>query len=77
MATLVDEARRDGTLAPDVDPSVVLFFVRILSLGLLLQRGAGGPAPDPQAWSDFVARIVASFGDPTAPRPRPTQEDDR
>jgi hypothetical protein len=78
VATLVDEARRDGTVAPDVDPSVVLFFVRILSLGLLLHRGSGAPSPDPVAWSAFVDRLVASFGDPTMTPPAPpTEKDDR
>ena len=31
----------DGTIADDVDPEAVLFFVRTMSLGLLLQRAAG------------------------------------
>jgi AcrR family transcriptional regulator len=65
MAGLVDEARRDGTLAADVDPSLVLFFVRILSLGLLLHRGSGAPSPDPDAWAAFVDRLLGSFGDPS------------
>ena len=38
---LVDQALADGTVAADVDPEAVLFFVRTLALGLLLQRGPG------------------------------------
>lgn len=65
MLTLVDSARDDGTLAPDVDPEHVLFLVRVLTLGLMLHRGSGAPGPrDQDGWNRFVARVVASFGDP-------------
>ena len=60
---LVDKAIADGTVAADVDPEAVLYFVRTIALGMLLQRGAGIPAPDAESWSALVTRIVASFGD--------------
>jgi AcrR family transcriptional regulator len=64
MMTLLDSARDDGTLAPDVDAEHVLFLVRILTLGLMLHRGSGAPGPqDTDGWNRFVARVVASFGD--------------
>jgi AcrR family transcriptional regulator len=59
---LVDVALADGTVAPGVDPEAVLYFLRTVHLGLLLQRGAGTAAPDPAAWNDLITRIVASFG---------------
>ncbi|HVT77174.1 MAG TPA: TetR/AcrR family transcriptional regulator [Acidimicrobiales bacterium] len=59
---LVDAAQADGTVADDVDPEAVLYFVRTLALGLLVQRGAGIPKPDPVAWDTLVTRIVESFG---------------
>jgi AcrR family transcriptional regulator len=59
---LVDAAIADGTVADFVDPEAVLYFVRTLHLGLLLQRAAGSTAPDPAAWNDLITRIVASFG---------------
>ena len=59
---LVDAAIADGTVAEDVDAEAVLFFVRTMALGLLVQRGAGIPKPDPASWDALVARIVASFG---------------
>jgi AcrR family transcriptional regulator len=65
MLTLVDSARQDGTLAADVDPEHVLFFVRLLSLGLVLHRSTGAPGPaDSEGWNAFMGRVVASFGDP-------------
>jgi AcrR family transcriptional regulator len=62
---LVDVALEDGTVADGVDPEAVLYFLRTVHLGLLLQRGAGIDAPDHAAWNDLINRIVASFGDGT------------
>jgi AcrR family transcriptional regulator len=67
---LAEAARRDGTIAPDVDPDAVAFLVRILNLGLLLHRGSGLPGPDEASWQALVERLVASFG-----RTQPTPED--
>ena len=61
---LVRQALADGTVAPDVDPQAVLFFIRTMRLGLLLQRAAGVKAPDPAGWTDLVDRVVASLGRP-------------
>jgi AcrR family transcriptional regulator len=60
---LVDAALEDGTVAEGVDPEAVLYFVRTMHLGLLLQRAAGIPSPDRASWDALVSRIVASFGD--------------
>lgn len=66
VAPDVDAAIHDGTVAADVDPQAVLFFTRILRLGLLLHRGSGLPSPDKDAWETLVMRLMASFGDPHA-----------
>lgn len=71
---LLSQALIDGTIADDVDPEAVLFFVRTMSLGLLLQRAAGTKAPDASSWADLVHRLISSFGNqaqPTDPRSRP------
>jgi len=62
---VVDAAVADGTVAADVDPEAVLYFVRTVHLGLLLQRAAGLPGPDAAGWRELVSRIVASFGEQT------------
>ena len=67
---LVDAALADGTVDDGVDPEAVLYFVRTMHLGLLLQRGAGIPAPDPASWQALINRIVASFGRPETRRSR-------
>ena len=59
---LLDAAVADGTVADGVDPEAVLYFLRTVHLGLLLQRGAGATPPDAAAWADLITRIVASFG---------------
>lgn len=59
---LVEAALADGTVAPGVDPDAVLYFVRTMALGLLMQRAAGLPGPDTDGWADLVRRVVASFG---------------
>ncbi|MDQ1396986.1 MAG: hypothetical protein QOG64_2245 [Acidimicrobiaceae bacterium] len=69
---LVRAALADGTVGRGVDPEAVLFFVRTMALGLLMQRGSGLPAPDPDTWRSLVARVVASFGDAAAPEPKTT-----
>ena len=64
---LLAAAVADGTLARDVDADAVLFYIRSVGLGMLLQRAAGVPAPDPNAWESLLSRLIASIGD-TAPR---------
>ena len=73
---VVDAAVADGTVAPGVDPEAVLHFVRTMHLGLLLQRAAGVPAPEPDGWDELVRRVVASFGDdPTTDTDRPSDRE--
>ena len=60
---LVDAALEDGTVADGVDPEAVLYFVRTMHLGLLLQRAAGIAAPSSSTWNELITRIVATFGD--------------
>ena len=63
---LLDAAVADGTLASDVDPEAVLFYMRSVGLGMLLQRAAGVPAPDPEAWESLLGRLLASIGEATS-----------
>lgn len=73
---LVDAAVADGTVEPGVDPEAVLYFVRTVQLGLLVQRAAGAPVPDADAWAELVGRIVASFGRPASAATGPTESTD-
>lgn len=62
IAPLVQAAIDDGTIAPDLDPEAVFFFVRIVGMGLMLHRGSGLPGPPVEGWDALIARIVASLG---------------
>jgi AcrR family transcriptional regulator len=73
MQPLVEAAALDGSVASDIDPEAVVFFVRTVGLGLLLQRAAGLPVPDPDAWNTLVERVVDSFGDNAASASRITK----
>jgi AcrR family transcriptional regulator len=59
---LLQRALADGSVAGDVDPEAVLFFVRTIRLGLLLQRAAGAKGPDEAGWAELMNRVVASLG---------------
>jgi hypothetical protein len=55
---------------PSLDPVTVLFLVRTLYLGLLLQRAAGSVPPDPAAWEALVRRVTAAVSErPAATTP--------
>jgi AcrR family transcriptional regulator len=64
---LLQAARRDGTLARDIDPDAFLFFILTVRLGLMAQRAAGLRPPSGEGWADLIARIVAGFGEPARP----------
>ena len=69
---LIGRAIADGTADADGDWDAVVFLMEALSLGLLLQRGAGQEAPDEEAWQRLLNRMIRSIaqsGDQTAATP--------
>jgi AcrR family transcriptional regulator len=69
---LVQAALEDGTASPKLDIDSLLYFMRTVHLGLLLQRGAGMEPPPPEVWDRFIAGLVRSMagGQGRARRPR-------
>jgi AcrR family transcriptional regulator len=53
-----EAAIREGIIDPAFDPVAVLFLVRTLYLGLLLERAAGSVPPDAAAWEALVRRVT-------------------
>jgi len=53
-----EAAIADGTIDPSLDPVTVLFLVRTIYLGLLLQRAAGSVPPDPATWEAIIRRVT-------------------
>ena len=64
---LVDVAKRDGSIGPDVSADAVGRFALVLALGSLLYTSIGIDRPDADEWSTLIRRIVRSLQeDPTA-----------
>ena len=61
---LLGVAYDDGTVARDIDPDAFVYFIQTVSLGLMLQRAAGIPAPTGGGWGQLINRIVEGFGQP-------------
>ena len=67
LRPLFEAATLDGTIDPGLDPECVLFLVRTVYLGLLLQRAARSEPPDPELWEVLVRRLSAAIaGGPVA-----------
>ena len=62
---LIQQAVAEGA-APDADFDSIIYFLEALNLGLLVQRGAGQPPPDPEAWTRFLGRVIRSMGEMSA-----------
>ena len=63
---LIERASADGSASPDADFDSLVYLMQTLQLGLLVQRGAGQHAPDPDAWRRFVERLLRSMAHPPA-----------
>jgi AcrR family transcriptional regulator len=67
LRPLFEAATLEGTIDPALDPATVLFLVRTIYLGLLLERAAGSEPPAPEAWEALVRRVSAAIaGRPVA-----------
>ncbi len=57
---LIQRAIEEGSASADADFDSIIFFLESLQLGLLVQRGAGQAAPDPDAWRRFLDGLLRS-----------------
>ena len=83
FAVLVDQAKADGTIDPELDSASVVRFCHAVSLGWLLVETLDLDLPAVGPWTDLIDRLVSSLapgadGDPTTngtePTAHPTQE---
>jgi AcrR family transcriptional regulator len=58
---LWQRAIAEGSASPDADVDSILYFIETLQLGLLVQRGAGQPVGDNEAWQRFLARLLRAM----------------
>jgi AcrR family transcriptional regulator len=63
-AQLVQRAIDEGSASPDADFDTIAYFMETLHLGLLVQRGAGHDAPDPERWLRFLTRALHQMASP-------------
>jgi AcrR family transcriptional regulator len=61
---LVQRAIAEGSASPDADFDSIVYFIETMQLGLLVQRGAGQPAADNEAWQRFLARLLRAVARP-------------
>ena len=61
---LVQRAIAEGSASPDADFDSIVYFIETLQLGLLVQRGAGQPATDNEAWQRFLGRLLRADAPP-------------
>ncbi|HZB72696.1 MAG TPA: hypothetical protein VE395_11200, partial [Acidimicrobiales bacterium] len=66
LRPLFEAATLDGTIDPELSPESVLFLVRTIYLGLLLQRAARSEPPEPASWEALVRRVSAAVAGPQA-----------
>jgi AcrR family transcriptional regulator len=67
IGALVDVARSEGSVAPDVSGDALTRFALVLALGSLLYTSIGIDRPDEDEWSSLIRRIVRSLQeDPSA-----------
>lgn len=61
LALLVEEAKREGSIDPDVDTASVVRFCHAVSLGWLLVEALGLDLPEAEPWTQLIGRLVASL----------------
>jgi len=67
---LIQRVIEEGSASADADFELILYFLETLQLGLLVQRGAGQPAPDTEAWRRLLDQLLRAIGRaPGSPSP--------
>jgi AcrR family transcriptional regulator len=61
LAELVDVAKADGSIDPDLDTESVVRFCHAVGLGFVLYDAITLPMPAPEPWEQLIARLVAAL----------------
>jgi hypothetical protein len=67
LAKLVEEAKADGTIDPDLATDAVVQFSHAVGLGFLLYRSIQRDLPAQRDWNDVITRVVAAAAPATPP----------
>ncbi len=66
LAELIDIGKANGFVDPRLDTWSIVHFSHAVGLGFLAYDAIGVDQPDPDAWDEIIARVVAAL-DPTDP----------
>jgi AcrR family transcriptional regulator len=61
LAELVETAKVDGSLDPNLDTESVVAFCHAVGLGFLIYDAISHALPQPQPWEQLITRLVAAL----------------
>lgn len=76
MAELIEEAKLEGSIRPDLDTLAVVRFCHAVSLGVLSLQALSLDLPEPAPWSRLIETLVGAIApapDPALPIPQGAQ----
>jgi TetR/AcrR family transcriptional repressor of uid operon len=62
LTTIVETAKADGGIAPDIDTESLVAFCHALAFGFLLFDATDLPLPTPGPWEHLIAQLLAALG---------------
>ena len=72
LAELVEVAKADGSIDPDLDSESIVTFCHAVGLGFLLFDAISHPLPTAPPWEQLITRLVAALA-PAAAQGGPTR----
>jgi len=66
LADLVEEAKQDGSIDPDLDSTSLVRFCHAVGLGFLLYDAIAISLPQPEPWEQLINRLVGAVAPPDA-----------
>jgi TetR/AcrR family transcriptional repressor of uid operon len=64
LADLVEEAKLDGSIDPDLDSMSLVRFCHAVGLGFLLYDAISIPLPQAEPWQQLINRLVGAIAPP-------------
>jgi len=68
LEDLVERAKADGSVDPDLDSESIVTFCHAVGLGFLLIDAISQPLPKAMPWEQLITRLVAALAPASAPK---------
>jgi AcrR family transcriptional regulator len=68
LAELIEQAKVDGSLDPDLDTESVVSFCHAVGLGFLLFDAVSYPMPKAMPWEQLITRLVSALAPADKPK---------